>query len=256
MPSARCGGHKEFGKFLVVRRDGTIPAWTWFVLGSRDPHAPTALHAYAASVRAEAASLIRENDGATTPRATALVEYARDLERTANQFADERETTGSGDPEAGPHRKDNPAVLALMKPGAKEDLSGLTTEMTARRCYCTKCEERRFAALGQGARNLERVAREQAKRSATPKTAARRFHAFESEVEKLADALRDEIAPRTSLGIAGDLGHALGALGTIDADGCAEAAEILERLAQDERDSQELNEPEPCTAGERDADPA
>lgn len=116
------------------------------------------------------------------------------------------------------------------------------------RCGCTRCEEKRFAALAQRARDLERVAREQAKRSATPKTAARRFHAFESEVEKLTDALRDEIAPRTSLGIAGDLGHALGALGTIDADGCAEAAEILERLAQDERDSQDMNPPEPCEA--------
>lgn len=40
---------KEFseGKFLVVRRDGTVPHWPHFVLGARDPASPTALRAYA-----------------------------------------------------------------------------------------------------------------------------------------------------------------------------------------------------------------
>ena len=28
------------GKFLVVRRDGSIPHWPHFVLGARDPAAP------------------------------------------------------------------------------------------------------------------------------------------------------------------------------------------------------------------------
>lgn len=31
-------------KFLVLRRDGTIPDWPWFVLGGEDPMAPGALH--------------------------------------------------------------------------------------------------------------------------------------------------------------------------------------------------------------------
>jgi len=35
------------GKFLVVRRDGSIPAWPHFVIGARDPAAPVALRAYA-----------------------------------------------------------------------------------------------------------------------------------------------------------------------------------------------------------------
>lgn len=28
------------GKYLVQRRDGTVPDWPWFVLGARDPIAP------------------------------------------------------------------------------------------------------------------------------------------------------------------------------------------------------------------------
>jgi hypothetical protein len=35
------------GKYLVVRRDGSVPEWQWFVLGSRDPAAPDALRTYA-----------------------------------------------------------------------------------------------------------------------------------------------------------------------------------------------------------------
>jgi hypothetical protein len=35
------------GKYLVKRRDGTIPAWPHFVLGARDPMSPYALLAYA-----------------------------------------------------------------------------------------------------------------------------------------------------------------------------------------------------------------
>ena len=35
------------GKFLVVRRDGSVPHWPHFVLGARDPAAPGALRAYA-----------------------------------------------------------------------------------------------------------------------------------------------------------------------------------------------------------------
>ena len=40
------------GKFLVVRRDGSVPHWPHFVLGARDPGAPTALRAYRAFLRA------------------------------------------------------------------------------------------------------------------------------------------------------------------------------------------------------------
>ena len=37
------------GKYLVVRRDGTIPSWPHFVLGGDDENAPAALRAYADS---------------------------------------------------------------------------------------------------------------------------------------------------------------------------------------------------------------
>lgn len=39
------------GKFLVIRRDGTIPQWPHFVLGARDPAAPSTLRAYASEAR-------------------------------------------------------------------------------------------------------------------------------------------------------------------------------------------------------------
>jgi hypothetical protein len=40
---------KEYseGKYLVVRRDGTIPEWAHFVMGGNDPCVPPALRAYA-----------------------------------------------------------------------------------------------------------------------------------------------------------------------------------------------------------------
>lgn len=120
MPSAKCGGfaNEEVGKFLVVRRDGTVPKWTWFVLGARDPHAAVALRAYAASVRDEAMSISDEYRGA-------LLTYAFDVEGVASEFDRERAKTGDGDPEKGPHRKDNEAILYLMKSGGEADLRHL-----------------------------------------------------------------------------------------------------------------------------------
>lgn len=41
------------GKYLVVRRDGTAPAWPYIVLGARDPSAPAALRAYVEHAIAE-----------------------------------------------------------------------------------------------------------------------------------------------------------------------------------------------------------
>lgn len=34
-------------KYLIIRRDGSIPRWPAFVLGGADPAAPVALRAYA-----------------------------------------------------------------------------------------------------------------------------------------------------------------------------------------------------------------
>lgn len=92
---------KEFfeGKFLVVRRDGTVPHWPHFVLGARDPAAPKALEAYA-----------RECE-----RIGLDLEYCSSILQLAADFANYRLDHGRGDPDAPPHRKDNPDVIAAMR---------------------------------------------------------------------------------------------------------------------------------------------
>jgi len=92
---------KEYfeGKFLVVRRDGTIPSWPHFVLGARDPAVPAALLAYAA-------------------KATELgfdPEYIASVRELADDFERYRLRAGPGDPDAVPHRIDNSAVIELMR---------------------------------------------------------------------------------------------------------------------------------------------
>lgn len=93
------------GKYLVVRRDGTVPHWPHFVLGAMDPCAPAVLRAYADE--AERRGLERDyvqsiRDEAQNFEAYRRVaEYARGAKR--------------GDPDAGPHRQDNPTVLAMMR---------------------------------------------------------------------------------------------------------------------------------------------
>ena len=91
---------KEFseGKFLVVRRDGSIPAWPHFVLGARDPATPFALQAYAD----KCSELGLDAD------------YVASIRELAGDFARYREREGPGDPEAPPHRKDDPHVIRAM----------------------------------------------------------------------------------------------------------------------------------------------
>ena len=92
---------KEFfeGKFLVVRRDGTIPHWPHFVLGARDPLAPVALRAYAAAAR----------------QTFLDPEYADSIMELAGDFERYRAVQGDGDPDMPPHRKDDAAVLDAMR---------------------------------------------------------------------------------------------------------------------------------------------
>lgn len=87
------------GKFLVVRRDGTVPAWPHYVLGARDPAAPAALRAYAD----EAVRLGMDR------------EYAESVRELAADFESYRAAEGPGDPEAAPHRKDDPFVIRAMR---------------------------------------------------------------------------------------------------------------------------------------------
>lgn len=97
----RFGKEKPEGKYLVTRRDGTVPAWPSFVLGARDPAAPAALRAYADA--AEKLNYDRE--------------YVADLRTLAVEFDAYRAQAGSGDPDAPPHRKDDPATVARMSEG-------------------------------------------------------------------------------------------------------------------------------------------
>lgn len=92
---------KEFseGKFLVVRRDGSIPHWPHFVLGARDPAAIAALKAYA---------LAAERLGYD-------MDYCLSIEELAADFGRYRAEHGKGDPAAGPHRIDDQHVLDAMR---------------------------------------------------------------------------------------------------------------------------------------------
>lgn len=86
------------GKFLVVRRDGTIPSWSHFVMGARDPAVPAALLAYADKAQ----------ELGYDP------EFVASVRELAADFEIERVETGAGDPDAGPHRKDDSDVVAAM----------------------------------------------------------------------------------------------------------------------------------------------
>lgn len=86
------------GKYLVQRRDGSVPEWPYFVLGAKDPCAYAALMAYA--VAAEHANL----DPA----------YCDDIRALAYQFEQYRLAHGTGDPDAPKHREDNPEIIRRM----------------------------------------------------------------------------------------------------------------------------------------------
>jgi len=89
------------GKFLVRRRDGSIPEWPNFVLGARDPAAPSALLAYA-----EAAERLNFDP-----------EFVSDIRALAGEFSAYRTEHGNGDPDAPPHRKDDLETVAAMTGG-------------------------------------------------------------------------------------------------------------------------------------------
>lgn len=86
-------------KYLVVRRDGTIPVFPTFVMGARDPWAPAALRAYADAAEAGGAE----------------ADYVASVREEAGKFEAYRAEHGSGDPEAGPHRVDDPSVVQVMR---------------------------------------------------------------------------------------------------------------------------------------------
>lgn len=91
-------GDMEGCKFLVVRRDGTVPSWLSFTLGSRDPAAPAALRAYADAAY----------DRGMDP------DYIASVRELADDFEREQDQLGLGDPDSNPHRKDDPNIVAAM----------------------------------------------------------------------------------------------------------------------------------------------
>jgi hypothetical protein len=86
-------------KYLVVRRDGSVPKWPKFVLGARDPAAPAALRAYVA--QAEKLGMDAK--------------YVSTVHEMADAFERYRAEEGPGDPDAPPlERSDDAAVVEAM----------------------------------------------------------------------------------------------------------------------------------------------
>lgn len=97
----RYGSEKPEGKYLVARRDGTVPKWPCIVLGARDEAAEHALIAYAE----KAEKLGYDPD------------FISDIRRLAEEFNTYRKEHGNGDPDAPHYRKDVPGIVAMMKLG-------------------------------------------------------------------------------------------------------------------------------------------
>ena len=96
------------GKYLVVRRDGTIPKWGHFVMADVDPAASRALRCYANAAQ----ELGMEKDFIASVR-----DLADRFEALAFLAATKARAEGTkgADPDAPPHRTDNPSVVAMMR---------------------------------------------------------------------------------------------------------------------------------------------
>lgn len=120
----RNGPSTREGKYpVLLRRDGTVPGFEWFVLGSRDPASIAALRAYADETKT------RGWDPAYTTDLYALAESwlrsqgAERLDRIeraqATRYSDDprnnylSELPKPADPDGPKHRTDDPDVLAF-----------------------------------------------------------------------------------------------------------------------------------------------
>ena len=91
---------KLTAKYLVVRRDGSIPKWPAFVLGARDPCALFALRAYARKAQ----------DLGMDP------EYVQLVKDMADDFDKYRGNEGPGDPDMPPLLcTDDLSILEALK---------------------------------------------------------------------------------------------------------------------------------------------
>ena len=82
-------------KYLVIRRDGTVPEWPWFVLGGRSPYSLEAARAYLGAA---------ERDGADEAHLAAIREIVSALEAYPK----------GGDHDDGP---DDPSIVQVMQDG-------------------------------------------------------------------------------------------------------------------------------------------
>lgn len=87
------------GKYLVQRRDGSVPDAPYFVMLASDPAVPAALMAYADKCRG----------------LNMDPQYVADLEDLAGEFELWRRENRTGDPDAPRHREDDPETVARMK---------------------------------------------------------------------------------------------------------------------------------------------
>jgi len=96
---------KLWNKYLVVRRDGTVPDWPYLVLSAADPAVPFALRSYAEEAH----------------RQDMDPEYVSDIMKLADSFRLWREKHTTGDPDAPAHRHDDPEVVSKIKAGSTPD---------------------------------------------------------------------------------------------------------------------------------------
>ena len=89
------------GKYLVKRRDGTIPEWPSFVIGAKDPAAPEALRSYA-----RAAFQLGMDP-----------EYCAEVMGMAEQFEQYRAEHGTGEPDSGHDVIDDFDTVVEMRHG-------------------------------------------------------------------------------------------------------------------------------------------
>lgn len=88
-------------KYLVLRRDGTIPEWPYFVLGAADPASADTLHWY----------------GDYCEEKGYHPQYVADVHTFADTMREWREANKKGDPDAKRHRKDHPLFERFAKLG-------------------------------------------------------------------------------------------------------------------------------------------
>lgn len=85
-------------KYLVLRRDGSVPRWPYFVLAAADPAVPVALRAYADEAE----------------RQNLPSHYVREVRDLATRCERWRAENGAGNPGEADDRKDCQFVQALL----------------------------------------------------------------------------------------------------------------------------------------------